>query len=68
MEEKTEIDSAYTDRFSVSKWAVEAIATLNKMGIMNGTSEILLSPQQTLTVEEAILLVKRTYEKIKWGN
>lgn len=65
LEEETEIDSAYTDRYSVSKWAVEAIATLNKMDIMKGTSEVLLSPQQTLTVEEAILLVKRTYEKIK---
>ena len=65
LEEEAEIDSGYTDRSSVSKWAVEAMATLNKMGIMNGMSEILLSPQQTLTVEEAILLVKRTYEKIK---
>ncbi len=65
MEEETEIDEEYADRDSVSKWAVNAVATLNKTGIMQGTSETMLSPYKDLTVEEAIIFVKRAYNYMK---
>lgn len=65
MEEETEIDEEYTDRDSVSKWAVNAVATLNKNGIMQGTSKTMLSPYKDLTVEEAILFVKRVYNYLE---
>lgn len=53
--------SAYTDEGQVSGWAREAVAALAQSGIMKGTSDTRLSPQETATVEQAILLVLRVY-------
>ncbi len=59
---KAAITDTYTDKDTVSAWAAEAVARLNDAGIMKGVSETLLAPQNTVTVQECILLVKRLYE------
>lgn len=55
----------YADRESVSDYAVEAVTTLSENGIMKGTSETMLSPQDGCTIEQSVLLAYRLYEKIK---
>ena len=56
--------AAYTDAGQVSGWAKEAVAALARSGIMKGTSDSRLSPQETATVEQAILLVLRVYQTV----
>ena len=53
----------YADVGQVSDWAVEAVAALNANGILQGTSGTSLSPKDTTTVEQGILLALRTYQK-----
>ena len=53
----------YADVGQVSDWAVEAVAALNTNGILQGTSGTSLSPKDTTTVEQGILLALRTYQK-----
>lgn len=55
--------SRFADQEQVSDWAVEAMGTLAINGIMAGTSETTLSPKNTCTVEQSILLLYRTFEK-----
>ncbi|MBQ3573431.1 MAG: S-layer homology domain-containing protein, partial [Clostridia bacterium] len=55
----------YTDKESVSDYAVEAVAALAENGIMKGTSETTLSPQDGCTVEQSVLLVYRLFDKLK---
>ena len=52
--------TAYADGGDAADWAVEALSALTAAGILNGTGENSLSPGQTCTVEEAILLVYRS--------
>lgn len=54
--------SAYTDADQVSSWAAPSVSALAAVGIMQGTSATTLSPQDTTTVEQAILLVLRAYQ------
>lgn len=51
----------YTDRASVSAWAAEGVGALAANGIMKGTSGATLSPQDSCSVEQAILLAYRMY-------
>ena len=53
----------YTDRASVSSWAAEGVGALAANGIMKGTSSVTLSPQDSCSVEQAILLAWRLYEQ-----
>lgn len=55
----------YADKDSVSDYAVEAVAALAENGIMKGTSETTLSPQDGCTIEQSVLLVYRLFDKIK---
>lgn len=52
----------YTDAAQVSPWAQEAMAALHAAGILKGTSGTTLSPKDTTTVEQGILLALRAYE------
>lgn len=52
----------YTDAAQVSPWAQEAMAALHAAGILKGTSGTTLSPKDTTTVEQGILLTLRAYE------
>ena len=54
--------SGYTDAAQVSPWAQEAMAALHTAGILKGTSGTTLSPKDTTTVEQGILLALRAYE------
>ena len=60
---KTGSLESYTDRASVSSWAAEGVGTLAANGIMKGTSSVTLSPQDSCSVEQAILLAWRLYEQ-----
>jgi len=57
--------SGYDDASEVSDYAQEAVAALVKNGIMKGTSDSMLSPQGSCTVEQSVLLTYRTYTKMK---
>ncbi len=52
----------YTDNALVSAWAREGVAALAALKVMEGTGENTLSPQESCTVEQAILLVYRAVE------
>ena len=51
--------TAYTDCAQVSPWAAESVAALTGLEVMEGTGANMLSPQESCTVEQAILLVYR---------
>ena len=56
--------TGYTDAGSVFSYAKEAVAALNKNGIMKGTSNTALSPKGSCTVEQSVLLSYRTFLKL----
>lgn len=53
--------SAFSDKDTVSSWALEGVGRLASNGIMKGDSAITLSPKKSCTVEQSILLVYRVY-------
>lgn len=56
--------SAYADGAQVAVWHTQDVATMAASGIMQG-AQGRLSPQNSITVEESILLVLRLYETVK---
>lgn len=52
----------FTDKHNVSSWAREGVGALAANGIMKGTSKVTLSPKDSCTVEQSILLVYRLYQ------
>ena len=56
---------AYTDGSTVSDWASIAVGYLAAEGIMKGTSDTELSPLDSCTVEESILLIYRIFQQLK---
>ena len=60
--------AGYTDGAAVSAWAVEGVGLLAANGIMNGTSATTLSPKNTCTVEQSILLCWRVYSQLQSAN
>ena len=57
--------SKFTDKDKVSGWAKESVGTLAANGIMSGTSATTLSPKDSCTVEQSIMLLYRVYEAAK---
>ena len=51
----------YTDKNSVSSWAKEGVGVLANNNIMAGTSKTTLSPKNSATIEQSVLLVYRLY-------
>ena len=51
--------SGYTDNDKVSDWARDSVAALAGLKVMEGNGGGLLSPKNSCTVEQAILLVYR---------
>lgn len=51
----------YTDSANLGSWAVEAVSVLAQNGVMKGTSDTTLSPRNTCTIEQSIILVNRLY-------
>ena len=61
--EKFEDLSLYTDVGQISSWAVQSMGILAHNRIMLGTSDTLISPKASCTVEQAILLLYRVYSR-----
>lgn len=59
------ITDGFADVDEISDYAVEAVASLMANGIMRGTSDTEISPKDICTVEQSVLLVYRTFRKIK---
>ena len=59
--EKFEDLSLYNDVDQISSWAVQSMGILAHNRIMLGTSDSLISPKASCTVEQAILLLYRVY-------
>ncbi len=53
--------SDYEDADQVASWATESVGALANLGVMKGTSDTTLSPQDLCSIEQAILLVYRLY-------
>ncbi|MDO4269534.1 MAG: S-layer homology domain-containing protein [Eubacteriales bacterium] len=57
--------SGFSDANKVSSWAKDAVSALAHNGVMKGTSATQLSPADSCTVEQSVLLVYRTFEKLQ---
>lgn len=54
--------SAFSDQSSIASWAIDAVRYANKNNIMKGTGGNNISPLNNTSREQAIVLLKRTYE------
>ena len=53
--------TGYADADQVSPWAADSMAALTAAGLLQGTSATTLSPKDTTTVEQGILLALRAW-------
>lgn len=61
-------DYAFSDDWEISKWAKEAVNYLYGIGVINGVGDNMFDPSGKTTKEEAIVLVKRTFDKVNGAN
>lgn len=54
--------SAFSDEASIASWAIDAVKYANKNSIMKGTGNNNINPLGNTTREQAIVLIKRTFE------
>lgn len=54
----------FEDDDEISSWAREAVGYLYGIGVTNGVGDNLFSPKGNTTREEAIVLAKRTHDKV----
>lgn len=52
----------FDDEAEISDWALTAVKVMREMGVMNGTSDNIFSPDDIYTVEQAIVTMVRLYE------
>ena len=57
-------DYIFADQDKISKWARESVAYLYGIEVINGVGDNLFSPKGNTSREEAIVLVKRIYDKV----
>lgn len=57
-------ESTFTDNYIISSWAQEAVGYLYVVGVINGVGDNQFRPAGSSSREEAIVLVKRMYEKV----
>lgn len=55
----------FADDIYISDWAKQAVYTVKKFGIMNGTGDNNFSPKQNYTTEQSIVTILRLYNIIK---
>ncbi|MBS4026201.1 MAG: S-layer homology domain-containing protein [Clostridia bacterium] len=55
----------FKDQSSISSWAMEAMKFVYKNKIMNGVTSTEIRPLENTSREQAVILVKRTYENYK---
>ncbi|MCD7948114.1 MAG: S-layer homology domain-containing protein [Oscillospiraceae bacterium] len=56
--------SSYTDAATVSSWAQSAVGSMVAGGVMQGTSDTVLSPHDDTSIEQAIALILRAYHMV----
>ncbi len=56
--------SGYKDASQIENWAEESVTSLVRNGILNGKSGSRLAPEDICTVEQALLLIGRAYDKL----
>lgn len=61
---EADLPAQYADAAQVSAWAGLSVAALTDAGILTGTSDTTLSPQNQTSVQEAIVLTLRLYKHI----
>ena len=59
----TELYYVFDDADKISDWASEKIQIVCNMGLMQGTGSDFM-PQKTLTLEEAVVILMRLYDKV----
>jgi len=59
-----EVKQMYKDGEMIAPWAAEAVAELNKLGLMSGDG-VNFRPLDNITRQEAAVLIYRLYEKLK---
>lgn len=57
-------NSGFKDAIKISSWANEAVDYLYGIEVINGSDENLFDPSGATSREEAIILVKRLYDKV----
>lgn len=55
----------FTDQGSIASWAIDAVKFCNQNEIMKGTSATTISPLVNTPREQAIVLIKRTYDQFQ---
>ena len=55
----------FTDQGDIASWAIDAVRFCNQNNIMKGTSATTISPLVNTPREQAIVLIKRTYDSFK---
>lgn len=55
--------AAFSDESSIASWAIDAVRYASKNDVMKGTGGNRISPLDNTTREQAVVLMKRTYEK-----
>ena len=55
-------DFRFHDDEAISEWAKSGVYHMQFIGIMNGVGDDLFAPQDTYTVEQAILTMVRIYD------
>ncbi|MCC8122252.1 MAG: S-layer homology domain-containing protein [Oscillospiraceae bacterium] len=56
--------SPYTDATDVSSWAQAAVGSMVAGGVMQGTSNTVLSPKDDTSIEQAVALILRAYHMV----
>lgn len=60
--------SAFNDRKLVASWASEAVATVNKLGLMKGDTTGDFRPSDPITRQETAVLIDRVLHQKKWAT
>ena len=66
----------YSDSGNIAPWAKEAMAFMEALGLLKGTSDSTIAPEKTLSIEEAIDLTQKCthahqlgwYQARSWGE
>jgi len=62
---ETAHSTVFADENKIAQWAIDAVRFMNSRGIMKGVGSNMINPLGNTTREQAIILVKRTYEVFK---
>ncbi|MDE6107916.1 MAG: S-layer homology domain-containing protein [Oscillospiraceae bacterium] len=50
----------YSDKGQIADWATEPMAFMNALGLVNGTSDTTLAPNNNCTIEQALIVANRS--------